>query len=65
MTKARVKSRVIDKGGKRFLVGGNLADGRRFEAGQPLPSDLSNAEYLVLDEMGAISSGDADEEEAE
>lgn len=38
----------------KFTVGGNLADGRRFEAGEDVPEGLSDKEMAALEELGAI-----------
>lgn len=39
-----------------FAVGGNLADGTRFEKGQKVPSDLDKKELEALTQLGAIES---------
>lgn len=39
-----------------FKVGGNFADGSRFEADDVVPADLSKEEFDVLEEMGAFET---------
>lgn len=39
-----------------FAVGGNLADGTRFEAGDPVPATLTDKERKTLEKMDAITA---------
>lgn len=39
---------------KVFINGGNLADGSRFEIGDKVPSDLSEAELKALKKLNCI-----------
>lgn len=43
---------------QKFVVGGNFADGSRFEAGDEVPNTISKKELSVLEGMGAIEKGE-------
>ena len=56
------KKETISKDGQ-FLSGVNLADGRRFEAGDKIPADIDEKDLEVLAELGVI--GTEEEKETE